>query len=166
MSKIEVKVCGSCPFRKSLGDPADTQGCGFPKNKKPSFLSLHYLGNIANGIPELCPLKNSPVTVRLYEQGFVEIGDTVHDRDGFLITPGGKMKLTPTQNKIMSYFTNRPNTICSNEDLCFAVYGKNTPEKLRTIQVYIATIKKHLASDKTIELKSEYGKGYVLVVPE
>lgn len=73
--------------------------------------------------------------------------------------------LTSRENQLLLVLASKRNQVVDRSDILRDVWGDDTIFNGRSLDVFISKLRKHLAADPSVEIKSVHGKGYRLVVP-
>ncbi|WP_251620721.1 response regulator transcription factor [Odoribacter lunatus] len=83
--------------------------------------------------------------------------------DYSLTLNGKKIKLTPSEAKLLRFLCEKQNTVVSKSFLCEKLWGIATFGKERTIDNYMVKLRKYLKPDKSLQIVTGYGEGFTLV---
>lgn len=75
-------------------------------------------------------------------------------------------RLSPKENQLLEMLCRYPNTIMSRELALNEIWQKKDYFTARSMDVYIAKLRKRLNKDNRIEIENVHSTGYVLHVPE
>lgn len=99
------------------------------------------------------------------EKKVFEIGDFVFDYDRQLLkSPEKETKLTTKENELLYLLTLNKNGVLERNYALNAIWGDDNYFNGRSMDVYIAKLRKHLRPDSTIEIINIHGKGFKLLV--
>lgn len=99
------------------------------------------------------------------EDGHYAIGTFDFDyNQQILSSNGGNSKLTTKENELLKLLCKNKNGVLERNDALKAVWGDDNYFNGRSMDVYIAKLRKHLKSDETIEIINVHGKGFKLLV--
>ena len=73
-----------------------------------------------------------------------------------------KQPLTAKESEVMELLCARKNTLVARNDILKLIWGDDSYFNGRSLDVFISKLRKHLASDRSIEIKNVHGKGYKL----
>lgn len=76
----------------------------------------------------------------------------------------GEKKLTTKENQLLHLLSKNKNEILDRQATLRAIWGDDNYFNGRSMDVYIAKIRKMLKEDKSIEIMNVHGKGFKLVV--
>lgn len=79
---------------------------------------------------------------------------------------GETVKLTTKENDLLKLLCKNANGILQRNDALKAVWGDDNYFNGRSMDVYIAKLRKRLKADSSIEIMNIHGKGFKLLVPE
>jgi DNA-binding response OmpR family regulator len=94
-----------------------------------------------------------------------EIGRYVFDhRKQELVIEGNSQRLTTKENDLLKLLAANKNGIVERNFALSAVWGDDSYFNGRSMDVYIAKLRKYLAFDSNIEIVNVHGKGFKLVI--
>jgi len=109
-------------------------------------------------------LRRTPNNQEL-EEGTYDIGIFKFDHQQQLLTNGDqKTKLTTKENELLKLLCKNKNGVLERNDALKAVWGDDNYFNGRSMDVYIAKLRKHLKLDDTIEIINVHGKGFKLLL--
>ncbi len=80
---------------------------------------------------------------------------------------GGKVQtLSPKENELLKMLSEYKNDLLSRENALKKIWGSDTYFNGRSMDVYIAKLRKYLKEDSSIEIVNIHGNGFRLVVTE
>lgn len=79
---------------------------------------------------------------------------------------GNVIKLSPKEGGLLSLLLANKNDLLSREEALKKVWGSDSYFNGRSMDVYIAKIRKYLAADETVEIKNIHGNGFKIIIPE
>lgn len=93
-----------------------------------------------------------------------KIGSISFDSRRQLLT-AGKMQqnLTTRENQLLALLAGRPNQIVERSEILTSVWGEDNIYNGRSLDVFVSRLRKYLAADPSVEIKSVHGRGYRLV---
>jgi len=92
------------------------------------------------------------------------IGNILFDSRRQLLNAGKtKRNLTARENQLLALLAGRPNQLVERSEILTSVWGEDNIYNGRSLDVFISRLRKYLASDPAVEIKSVHGKGYRLV---
>lgn len=92
------------------------------------------------------------------------IGDTAFQpRKQLLRTPGGERKLTTKENELLRLLCMNRNEVLDRSAALIAVWGDDSYFNGRSMDVYIAKLRKYLRDDPSVEIINVHGKGFRLI---
>jgi len=83
-----------------------------------------------------------------------------------LIIDGKTQTLSPKENELLKMLSEYKNDLLSREVALKKIWGSDTYFNGRSMDVYIAKLRKYLKEDSTIEIVNIHGNGFRLVVTE
>ena len=99
------------------------------------------------------------------EKRIFEIGDFAFDYDRQILKHGAdETKLTTKENELLYLLTLNKNGVLERNYALNAIWGDDNYFNGRSMDVYIAKLRKHLRPDSTIEIINIHGKGFKLLV--
>lgn len=87
-------------------------------------------------------------------------------RKQVLAGPDGERSLTTKENELLHLLCEHANALLDRPEALHAVWGDDNYFNGRSMDVYIAKLRKYLAGDPAVEIVNVHGKGFRLVVPE
>jgi DNA-binding response OmpR family regulator len=78
--------------------------------------------------------------------------------------PSGEVKLTTKENQLLSLLSKNTNEIIDRQATLRAIWGDDNYFNGRSMDVYIAKLRKLLKEDPAIEIMNVHGKGFQLIV--
>jgi DNA-binding response OmpR family regulator len=82
-----------------------------------------------------------------------------------LSAPGLEVKLTTKENELMYLLCKNKNGIMERGYALKAIWGDDNYFNGRSMDVYIAKLRKHLKNDSAVEIINIHGKGFKLLAP-
>ncbi|PCJ82055.1 MAG: DNA-binding response regulator [Bacteroidetes bacterium] len=79
---------------------------------------------------------------------------------------GGKHRLTTKENELLFLLVRHKNGLLERNHALSAIWGDANYFNGRSMDVYIAKLRKHLNEDERIEILNVHGKGFKLIAPE
>ncbi len=99
-------------------------------------------------------------------QTLFHFGQSTFDaRRQLLQGPDGERKLTTKETDLLRLLCEHPNTILERHVALSAVWGEDSYFNGRSMDVYIAKLRKYLTEHPGLEIVNIHGKGFRLVVP-
>lgn len=99
------------------------------------------------------------------ENGHYVIGTFDFDYNQQILTSNGEnAKLTTKENELLKLLCKNKNGVLERNDALKAVWGDDNYFNGRSMDVYIAKLRKHLKADTSIEIINVHGKGFKLLV--
>ena len=83
-----------------------------------------------------------------------------------LIIDGKTQTLSPKENELLKMLSEYKNDLLSREIALKKIWGSDTYFNGRSMDVYIAKLRKYLREDPAIEIVNIHGNGFRLVVTE
>ncbi|MCT4580144.1 MAG: response regulator transcription factor [Flavobacteriales bacterium] len=98
------------------------------------------------------------------ESGHYEIGFFDFDYNQQILSHGEESnKLTTKENELLKLLCKNKNGVLERNDALKAVWGDDNYFNGRSMDVYIAKLRKHLKADPSIEIINIHGKGFKLL---
>lgn len=91
---------------------------------------------------------------------------TFDARKQVLTGPKGERNLTTKENDLLHLLSENANSVLERSTALRTVWGDDNYFNGRSMDVYIAKLRKYLAEDPEVEVANVHGKGFRLVVPE
>ena len=111
-------------------------------------------------------LRRSDVNTEEEKQDF-EIGAFQYDPETRLLRANGdEKKLTTKENQLLHLLVKNRNDILDRRIALEAIWGEDNYFNGRSMDVYIAKLRKHLKEDERIEILNIHGQGFKLLVHE
>lgn len=111
-------------------------------------------------------IRRSDVNTEEEKQDF-EIGAFQYDPETRLLrTNGDEKKLTTKENQLLHLLVKNRNDILDRRIALEAIWGEDNYFNGRSMDVYIAKLRKHLKEDERIEILNIHGQGFKLLVHE
>lgn len=73
-----------------------------------------------------------------------------------------KKALTAKESELMELLCARKNALVARNDILKLIWGDDSYFNSRSLDVFISKLRRHLASDRSVEIKNVHGKGYKL----
>ena len=83
-----------------------------------------------------------------------------------LTVDGKTQTLSPKENELLKMLAEFKNDLLPREQALKRIWGSDTYFNGRSMDVYIAKLRKYLKEDSSIEIVNIHGNGFRLVVPE
>lgn len=94
----------------------------------------------------------------------VEIGQFLFDSDLRLLKHHGvERRLSPKESNVLSLLANHQNKLVTREQIIAAAWDEDNYFTRRSMDVYMAKLRKYLASDPNVKITSLHAGGYMLV---
>ncbi|MBK7285878.1 MAG: response regulator transcription factor [Flavobacteriales bacterium] len=90
---------------------------------------------------------------------------TFDARKQLLTGPEGERRLTTKENDLLRLLCENANTVLERSTALRTVWGDDNYFNGRSMDVYIAKLRKYVADDPEVEVANVHGKGFRLVVP-
>jgi two-component system, OmpR family, response regulator len=97
-----------------------------------------------------------------YNLGKYHFNPRLRELDG----NGQKMTLSPKENDLLKMLCEYKNDLLPREQALKKIWGSDTYFNGRSMDVYIAKLRKYLKEDSSIEIVNIHGNGFRLVCPE
>lgn len=111
-------------------------------------------------------IRRSDVNTEEEKQDF-EIGAFQYDPETRLLRAhGDEKKLTTKENQLLHLLVKNRNDILDRRIALEAIWGEDNYFNGRSMDVYIAKLRKHLKEDERIEILNIHGQGFKLLVHE
>lgn len=93
----------------------------------------------------------------------IEIGQFSYQPHNLLLQfEDNHRRLTPKENEVLQFLCNSKNNIVKRDDLLIKVWGDNDYFHGRSLDVFIAKLRKYLSSDTNVSIESIPKVGYIL----
>lgn len=103
--------------------------------------------------------KNTPSDTK------ITIGSIAFDAQSRILhLPSGEVKLTTKENQLLSLLSKNSNEVIDRQATLRAIWGDDNYFNGRSMDVYIAKLRKLLKEDPAIEIMNVHGKGFQLIV--
>lgn len=115
--------------------------------------------------PEMLVLRINNILRRVYavvEDEYTVSGTTLRYNSLELITPGGKEKLTLREAQLLRHLMMNRNRSLTREQILTEIWGHDDYFLGRSMDVFISRLRKYLAPDRGIALRTLRGVGFVL----
>jgi DNA-binding response OmpR family regulator len=107
------------------------------------------------------------VKPRIEEPDKYEVGDTVFEpRRQLLKTPVGERRLTTKESELLRLLCSHQNEVLERNVALQEVWGNDSYFSGRSMDVYIAKLRKYLREDPRVEIINVHGKGFRLIARE
>jgi two-component system, OmpR family, response regulator len=104
---------------------------------------------------------NKPNEVTEYDLGRYHFNPKLRE----LSINGKTQTLSPKENELLKMLAEFKNDLLAREQALKRIWGSDTYFNGRSMDVYIAKLRKYLKEDETIEIVNIHGNGFRLVVP-
>ena len=88
----------------------------------------------------------------------------LHNQNLLTTNHGKKFKLTTKENELLKLFCENINSKVDRSLALMKIWGDDSYYNARSMDVYIAKLRKYLSMDKKIELKTIHGLGFKLLI--
>ena len=88
----------------------------------------------------------------------------LHNQNILKTNSGNKFKLTTKENELLKLFCENINSKVDRSLALMKIWGDDSYYNARSMDVYIAKLRKYLSQDKKIELKTIHGFGFKLLI--
>jgi DNA-binding response OmpR family regulator len=115
--------------------------------------------------PEMLVLRINNILRRVYavvEDEYTISGTTLRYNSLELITPGGKEKLTLREAQLLRHLMMNRNKSLTREQILTEIWGQDDYFLGRSMDVFISRLRKYLAPDRGLALRTLRGVGFVL----
>ncbi len=92
-------------------------------------------------------------------------GSTFDPRKQILRTPAGERRLTTKESELLRLLCAHQNDVLDRSAALNEIWGSDSYFNGRSMDVYIAKLRKYLREDPTLEIINIHGKGFRLVAP-
>ena len=100
------------------------------------------------------------------EETIVQIGKYIFDyRKQKLSINGDEIKLTTKENELLFLLSKSRNGVLERSLALKHIWGEDSYFNGRSMDVYIAKIRKHLREDSSVEILNIHGKGFKMLTP-
>lgn len=100
------------------------------------------------------------------EKTTYEIGKLFFDfKNQVLKSPETEYKLTSKENALLKLLVLHVNELLDRSQALLAIWGDDSYFNSRSMDVYIAKLRKYLKDDEEVKIINEHGKGFRLVAP-
>ncbi|MGB5692945.1 MAG: winged helix-turn-helix domain-containing protein [Flavobacteriaceae bacterium] len=94
----------------------------------------------------------------------IQIGKYAFDVRNLALSINDKQRrITPKECQLLNYLYKRKNQITRRDDILMALWGGNDYFKGRSLDVFIARLRKYLSEDDTIKIETVHGVGFILI---
>lgn len=83
-----------------------------------------------------------------------------------IVTPTTKFELTSKESELLNFLCNNKNQVVTREEALLNVWGKDDYFLGRSMDVFIARLRKYLKEDESVKIETIHGVGYRFIVPE
>lgn len=112
-------------------------------------------------------LRRSVDVVKQRESVVYQFGNFTFDfKNQVLIIDGHQQHLTSKETALIKLMASSPNTLIDRSKALRTVWGDDSYFNSRSMDVYIAKIRKYLKADERVRIVNEHGRGFRFEVPE
>lgn len=95
------------------------------------------------------------------------LGDMLFDfKNQVLKTKAGDQRLTSKETALLKMMVQNANRLLDRSHALIAIWGDDTYYNSRSMDVYVAKIRKYLRADERVQIINEHGKGFTLQLPQ
>ena len=110
--------------------------------------------------------RSNPFVLAEEEETDEKLGNFVfHYKKQKLALNGEETKLTTKENELLYLLSKHRNTIMERSYALKTIWGDDNYFNGRSMDVYIAKLRKHLKADDRLEIINVHGKGFKLLAP-
>lgn len=103
---------------------------------------------------------------KLPEKTVFELGHFVFDfKNQVLKIDGEEQHLTSKENALLKMLSQHANQLLDRSQALLAIWGDDSYFNSRSMDVYIAKLRKYLKADERVKIINEHGKGFRLILP-
>jgi len=94
------------------------------------------------------------------------IGQYVYNKinSQLIYKDGSIQKLTFRENKLLHLLVINVNKLCSHKEILTGIWGKNDFFSKKSLNVFVAHLRKYLEKDTTIKIENIHNQGFILVI--
>lgn len=97
------------------------------------------------------------------EVNTIQIGNYSFDAQNQALSINDTLRrITAKECQVLNYLYSSKNQIVRRDDILMALWGDNDYFKGRSLDVFIARLRKHLSEDHTIRIETVHGVGFIL----
>lgn len=109
-------------------------------------------------------IRRSPIDIEQEDEVFM-VGKIKYDSQSRLLyTEGEPKKLTTKENQLLKLLVKNQNEILDRQAALRAIWGDDNYFNGRSMDVYIAKLRKLLKEDENIEIMNVHGKGFQMLI--
>ncbi len=115
--------------------------------------------------PEVLILRINNILKRAYSSSNDEykISQTILKYNSLeLVCPDSKVKLTLKEAQLLKYFIINKNKVLAREDILTEIWGEDDYFLGRSMDVFISRLRKFVTNDKSIDIRTVRGTGFIL----
>lgn len=79
-----------------------------------------------------------------------------------LVCNGREFQLSPRETELLTFLASHRNQVCRRSDILTRIWGDNSLQSARSMDVYITRLRKYLAHDPSLVLSNIHNEGYIL----
>jgi DNA-binding response OmpR family regulator len=96
-----------------------------------------------------------------------EFGDFTFDfKNQILLHNGKEQPLTSKENALIKMLVQHQNQLLDRAQTLLAIWGDDSYFNSRSMDVYIAKVRKYFKADPRVKIINEHGRGFKLITPE
>jgi len=100
------------------------------------------------------------------EKTTFELGSLVFDfKNQVLKSAEGEQHLTSKENALLKMLSQHANQLTDRSQALLAIWGDDSYFNSRSMDVYIAKLRKYLKADERVKILNEHGRGFRLILP-
>jgi DNA-binding response OmpR family regulator len=103
---------------------------------------------------------------KVEEKTVFEFGNFVFDFKNQVLNCGeDEQHLTSKENALMKMLIQHENQLLDRSQALLAIWGDDSYFNSRSMDVYVAKLRKYLKADESVKIMNEHGKGFKFVTP-
>jgi len=103
---------------------------------------------------------------KIEEKTVFEFGKFMFDfKNQVLVIDGKEQHLTSKENALLKMLGQHANQLLDRSQALLAIWGDDSYFNSRSMDVYIAKLRKYLKEDERVKIINEHGKGFRLILP-
>lgn len=100
------------------------------------------------------------------QKTMIELGEFTFDfKNQVLKHSSGEQHLTSKENALLKMLAQHANQLMDRSQALLAIWGDDSYFNSRSMDVYIAKLRKYLKDDDRVKIINEHGKGFRLILP-
>ncbi|MEX2595606.1 MAG: response regulator transcription factor [Salibacteraceae bacterium] len=100
------------------------------------------------------------------EKTIFELGEFTFDfKNQVLKHKDGEQHLTSKENALLKMLSQHANQLMDRSQALLAIWGDDSYFNSRSMDVYIAKLRKYLKKDERVKINNEHGRGFRLILP-